>query len=232
MTHPAPRFCSNCGKPLYEEARFCGSCGAQVIASPAQPAMVTPTVPQSAHAALHSAPVNPLPVPAVTPPQALAGPETQPEEPIIQAIASLIRRKGLFGREPFLLLLTPRRLVFAAITAEQQKWAADQAKENARQQGKGFLKQWGAVITSLNFLVDTYRAMPVPLILAHHPDNYYIDLDQIQQIKTRVNWDAESNSQDEVEIRFSGDKQKFELAGCSARDVKNALKPLLGNRVK
>jgi hypothetical protein len=166
------------------------------------------------------------------PPQPQARLEVHPEEPVVQAVASLIRRKGVLGREPFLLLVTPQRLVFAAITAEQQKWAADQAKENARQQGKGFLKQWGAVITSLNFLVDTYRAMPVPQILAHHPDNYYIDLDQIQQVKTRVNWDTESNTPDEVELHYAGGKQKFELAGCSARDIKNALQPLLGSRVK
>ncbi len=37
---------------------------------------------------------------------------------------------------------------------------------------------------------------------------------------------------DEVEIRYTGGKLKFELSGCSAKDVKNKLKPLLGNRVK
>ncbi len=97
----------------------------------------------------------------------------------------------MFGRQTFLLFVTPRRLVLAAITSEQLKWAADQAKENARQQGKGFLKQWGAVITSINFLVDTYRAMPVQQILQHHPENFSIDLGQIQQVKTKVNWDTD-----------------------------------------
>ena len=228
MNVPTPRFCSNCGKPLHEGARFCGTCGAQVIAAPAQPA-AAPSAPAQSAPASSMAPASPI----AAQPQPQAPPPAQVEEPIVQIIASLNRRKGLFGREPFLLVITPQRLVFAAITTEQTKWAADQAKENARQQGKGFLKQWGAVITSLNFLVDTYRSMPVAKILAHHPDNFYMDLGQIQQVKTKVKWDADdTNAPDEVEIRYSGGKMKFELAGCSARDVKNALKPLLGNRVK
>jgi hypothetical protein len=225
LNHPASRFCSNCGSALHASARFCGDCGAQVIST---------TVP-ARQAVQPAGPPAPVYTPAPQEPQVQAQPvrPAQPDEPILQAIASLNRRKGMFGRQPFLLLITPRRLVFATITSEQQKWAADQAKENARQQGKGFLKQWGAVITSINFLADTYKAMPVPQILSRHPENFYIDLGQIQQVKTKVNWDMdEPNTPDEVEIRYAGGKQKFELAGCSARDVKNALKPLLGNRVK
>ena len=227
MNQPASRFCSNCGKPLHAGARFCGSCGAQVI---------SPTAPirQAAQPNSPSAPtVSPVQPAPVTYPAPQAQSAAAPEEPILQAVASLNRRKGMFGRQPFLLLITPQRLLFAAVTTEQQKWAADQAKENARQQGKGFLKQWGAVITSMNFLVDTYRAMPVSQILAHHPDNFYIDLGQIQQVKTKVNWDMDDpNTPDEVEIRYSGGKEKFDLAGCSAGDIKKALKPVLGNRVK
>ena len=151
MHQPAPRFCSNCGSSLHAGASFCGNCGAQVISTsvpapqPAGQAAPAPAAPQAA--------AQPQPVPQPAP--------AQPEEPILETIASLNLRKGLFGRQTFLLFVTPRRLVLAAITSEQLKWAADQAKENARQQGKGFLKQWGAVITSINFLVDTYRAMPV-----------------------------------------------------------------------
>jgi hypothetical protein len=216
-------FCSNCGCSLHDGARFCGNCGAQVVAS---------TVP-----AVQVAQPAGFPVPGSAPqavqPQVPPVPSIQPDEPVLQAMASFNLRKGLFGRKPFLLLITPRRLVFAVITAEQQKWAAEQAKENARQQGKGFLKQWGAAVTSINFLADTYRAMPVPQTLSHHPDNFYIDLSQIERVKTKFNWDIDApNTPDEVEIRYAGGKLKFELAGCGARDVKEALRPLLGSRVK
>ena len=89
------------------------------------------------------------------------------------------------------------------------------------------------MITSVNYLVDTYQAMPITQILSHHPENFYIDLGQIQQVKTKVNWDIDQpNTPDEVEFRYAGGKQKFELAGCSTKDIRNALQPVLGSRVK
>lgn len=74
--------------------------------------------------------------------------------------------------------------------------------------------------------------MPVQQILSHHADNFFIELGQIQQVKTKVNWDDESSSPDQMEIRYSGGKMKFDLAGCNAHAIRKAFKPLLGNRVK
>lgn len=216
MNPPTPKFCSNCGSAISPNARFCGACGVQVaLAQPPPPPLPAYEPPQPPYS-------PPAPMPAAQ----------NTSEPIIVALSGLNRRKGLFGAESFNLLVTPQRMVFARVTSEMLKWAADQAKQNAKQQGKGFFGQWGAVIGANNFLLDRCRTMPVENILAENRENFVIYNQQVQSIKTRANFDPDINQPDTLEIRFSGGKMKFDLSGCNAGEVKKVLKPVFGNLVK
>jgi hypothetical protein len=211
-----PKFCSNCGSALSPNARFCGTCGAQLALT--QPAPPPP-------------PAYAPPLPPYTPPAPIPAAQN-PSEPIIATLSGLNRRKGLFGAESFNLLVTPQRMVFAYVTSEMLKWAAEQAKQNAKQQGKGFFGQWGAVIGANNFLLDRCRAMPIENILAENQENFVIYNQQVQSIKARANFDPDTNQPDTMEIRFSGGKMKFDLSGCNAGEVKKVLKPVFGSLVK
>jgi hypothetical protein len=216
MNPPTPKFCSNCGSALSANARFCGTCGTQVALAQPAPQPPPPYLP---------------PPPAYTPAAPMPAVQ-EPSEPIIVTLSGLNRRKGLFGAQSFNLFVTPERMIFAQVTSEMLKWAAEQAKQNAKQQGKGFFGQWGAVIGSNNFLLDHYRNMPVENILAENPENFVIVNQQVRSIKARSNFDPDTNQPDTLEIQYSGGKMKFDLNGCNAGQVKKALKPVFGGLVK
>lgn len=216
MNQMSRNFCSNCGSAISPNARFCGTCGAQIAS--AQPAHQSPppyTPPPPPYTSTASLPVS-----------------QERAEPIVAALPGLNRRKGLFGSQSFNLFITPERMIFAQVTSEMLKQAADQAKQNAKQQGKGFFGQWGAVIGANKFLLDRYQCMPIENILVENAENFFIMNQQVRAIKARSNFDPDTNQPDSMEIQYSGGKMKFDLSGCNAGEVKKVLKPVFGKVVK
>ncbi len=152
-------------------------------------------------------------------------------EPIVGLIPTVEIKKGLFKSETYHLVLTQQRLVFARLTSEMLKEAAAQAKAEAKEEGKGFFGQWGAVISSNSAIAERYLQMPVEAILAENPENFSIPLAEIKKAKTKSNYDSEYDEADELIIE-AGEKYKIKLKGTSAKQTKQALQPLLGNRIK
>ena len=152
-------------------------------------------------------------------------------ESIVGIIPNVGIKKGLFKADAYNLVLTPQRLVFARLTSEMLKEASSEAKEQAKEQGKGFFGQWGAMISSNSSIVDRYLQMPVEAILAENPDSFSIPLAEIKKAKTKSNYDPESDQPDELIIE-AREKYKIRLKTTNAKQTKNALKPLLGDRIK
>ena len=72
------RYCTNCGSPLAEGAKFCTNCGAKVLSAPAQPQSPPPAQPQTppAQQSAHSQPK----------PQEPAGAARKPAAPSVAPI--------------------------------------------------------------------------------------------------------------------------------------------------
>lgn len=140
------------------------------------------------------------------------------------------RRKGLMGAESFNLMLTLQQLVFARVTSEMTRVASDQAKQDAKAQGKGFFGQWGAVVGANRAIVEQYLTMPVEAMLRQHPDNFAVPANQVRKV-TFSHKDMEMSMPDEMVIH-AANKIKFQLKGSSIGDARKALRQVLGDRVK
>lgn len=210
MTQSA-RFCSNCGAPLSSpDVRFCGQCGQSVR-------------PQAA-------PAQPEPSPA--PQQNVPASGAVVSEPVLGVIAYTSKRRSLFKSDAYNLVVTPRRIILAAITDQMIKDAAARALEDAKAQGKGMLARTGAVWGSRAALWQRYLSMPVEAILAEQPGNTFIALEQIKSVKVDANYGDDDNLKDSLTIDAASGKTTFVLGDTSANDARKLLKQVLGNRVR
>ena len=214
------RFCTNCGTPIVTENRFCENCGMRFADE--QPVSPPANQPQTFHQ-----PQIQSPALAVQQPGAATL-----SEPVIAVLPSINIAKSLFKFQSYNLIITQQQLIFALLTSEMLKKAAEQAKTESQDQGKGFIKQWGSVITSSKRITDAYFTMPIANILAENPENFAIQNANIESIKLKINMDVESNANDSMTIKHSGGKISCTLYNCSAGDARKVLKPIFGNRVK
>jgi len=202
------RYCTNCGAPIVEGTRFCGKCGQPLQSLPAGGAQPAP------------------PQPAV---QRRTAPPTPSEQ--ILGIVAVGKPKGLLGmrQDSYNMIVTPTRLVFATVSPALMKEAAKRAREEAKQQGKGFLGQWGAQLAWLDVLHRQYRKMTVDAILAHYGGSFAIPNHQVQKVRYKQNYDQESGkSSDELILRTVDGKLRFKLLTGNLRQVKQLLRQSLG----
>lgn len=219
---PAPAFCTQCGSQLTPGTRFCGTCGTPTSAA-AGSAAAPAAVPQAPRAA------PPPPRQAVVQPPR---PAAQPAEPILAVLATLGLRKGMLKVLEYNLVVTPRRLIFARVTQKMIGDAAMEAKQAVRDQGKGFMHQWAASAGARQYICDRYRQMEVESILAQDPESFALPLEQVREIRTGSDSDADDNTTEWLEIRSVGSKMRFGLQGGAAESARRALKAVLGELVR
>ena len=185
------KFCTECGKPLEPGARFCGNCGKTVSG-------VTP----------------PVAAPAALSGQNVSG------ESLIGIIPGVSRKKGLFSVEGFSVVITGKRIIFAAVTNEMIKEAAKKESE-----GKGFLAgMLGAATVGYN-LHKRYYDMAPEAILAENPQNFAVELVRIKKVKVEegrrlprekgavIHVDRFEDGK--FEVQTAGDKYAFNLPHSS-----------------
>ena len=170
-------------------------------------------------------PITPSPPPA---PSSFQSPTSE----VIAVVPLVEYRKGLFKRQAFNLVLTLQHLVFARVTNEMLKAATAQARREAKEQGKGFFRQWAAQLGASKAIAQRYYQMPVEAILREHPDNFAIPVQEIRRVKTKHGSSDPEYSQPDQLIIEAREKIKLDLKGCSAKEAKNTLRQVLGDRVK
>lgn len=179
-----------------------------------------------------AAPVSRAPAPAAYAPRAPAPSRAPAGEGVVGVIPLLQRRKGLIGSESFTLVLTLERLILAKMTSEMLKSVVQQARQEAKAQGKGFLGQVGAQMGAYSAHAQGYLHMPVEAILREHPDNFQIPVAQVRKVQVKHGrYDEQQSNPDQLVIH-AGDKLRFNLKGTSAGEAKKVLKQVLGDRVK
>lgn len=173
-----------------------------------------------------------VPQPANPPPLASAAPP-QPTEVIVAALPAGNQRSGFLGvkAEGFVLVLTNVRILFAKQTSELMKENARLAKEAAKQSGKGFFGQWGAVMGSSGS--QRYLQMQPQEILGETSGNYFVMNNQVRSVRVKENYDPET-ARSEVKLTLDSTNGKVELIFTQAgqKEIKQALQQTLGNRVR
>ena len=218
MNQAIVRYCENCGQPLNAQARFCGRCGK--------------VVPQQVPVPAPARPRPPAPVPRLRPaPQPAVAP--QPAEIIVAVLPMGTQRSGFLGfrAEGFALVLTNFRILVAQQTSQIMKENARQAKLAAKQSGKGFFGQWGAVIGS--YSSQRYLQMHPQEILNETAGNYSILNNQIRSVRIKEDYDPEEGTS-EVKLTLNTGSGKTELTytQTSKKEIKRALQQTLGDLVR
>ena len=130
-----------------------------------------------------------------------------------------------------MLVLTNVRILFAKQTSELMKENARLAKEAAKQSGKGFFGQWGAVMGSSGS--QRYLQMQPQEILGETSGNYFVMNNQVRSVRVKENYDPET-ARSEVKLTLDSTNGKVELIFTQAgqKEIKQALQQTLGNRVR
>lgn len=201
-----PRFCRHCGAELSSAARFCAACGKPVSAQTVSP---NPAAGQPAPAA--------------------------PSETVLAVLPGAVRHSGFLGvkTESFVIVFTSLRVLFAAQTAEMMKANVMQARDAAREQGKGFFGQWGAQFGA-NAGREYLQRSPQD-ILAEQPTNFFLAVNQLRRMHL---WEAQSSDDDSVRISYyiefetGAGKHKFSINDLDLRAWKQQLQQLYGSIVR
>ncbi len=124
----------------------------------------------------------------------------------IKSITPNLRENKVFGAKTYNVILTDKRLVFAQVTSQMIKQETQKARQDAKNQGKGFFGKWASQIGAAMSFSERYKDMPVDDILDENPGNFYIDRNQIRKVKVRS---VDDTNNYRVIIKTTGGKYKF-----------------------
>jgi hypothetical protein len=117
------------------------------------------------------------------------------------------------------------------MTNEMVKAAAQQSKDQAKAEGKGFWGQWSDQLKATWGYSQKYLTISPQAILAETPGNFELYNNTISEIKVNVDIDRQGQTRDlKVEIHSTAGKYEFIMNENS--DATNLLKQVYGDRVK
>jgi len=143
------------------------------------------------------------------------------------------QRKGALGlgQQHFTLVLTNYRAIFAIQTNQMLQNQARQAREEAKQQGKGFFGQWGAQLSA----GSTYYLQKQPqAILAEQPGNFFIPNNQLRSVKFDVIRDSDpdsAGSQYRLDFDAVNGKVSLMFSMIDQKKAKQVLTQVFGDRL-
>ncbi|MGA3111938.1 MAG: zinc ribbon domain-containing protein [Candidatus Bathyarchaeia archaeon] len=220
-------FCENCGSPINPEAKFCRNCGTG-LTQPAVNVQPNPVQAQSfspARVPASSPQASPVPA-SITP-----APNEMGSEPIFGVI--LFKEEKSFGRwDTFNAVVTGQRLIFAQMTSEMMKAAAQQAREQAKADGKGFFGQWSDQLKATYGYSRKYLAMSPSAILAETLGNFELINNAISEINLKERFKREDQGVYEFEVQIHSTAGKYEFLMDQNNDYVKLLKRVYGERVK
>jgi len=152
---------------------------------------------------------------------------------IVAALPVGSQHSGFLGMrvEGIVLVLTNMRILVAQQTSQIMKENARQAKETAKQSGKGFFGQWGAMIGSYGS--QRYLQMHPQEILNETPGNYFIINNQVRGAKVKEYHDNETaTSEVKLTLNTVGDKLVLVFRQSNRKEIQNLLRQTLGNMVR
>jgi hypothetical protein len=212
-------YCENCGKELKPTAKFCGNWGKPVdkyaqqkVASSPEPVAVAPE-----------------PVPNTV---AEKAPTQSTTEPVLGVL--LLRKPKSLGRyDTYSGVLTPQRLIFAQMTGDMLKEAINQARAQAKAEGKGFFGQWGEQLKASASFASRYYHIEPSVALSETPGNFALGNNTINEVKLKLKtYGNPDNNQREFEVEFKGSSGKYKYRMDENNDYLNMLKQVYGDRVK
>ena len=147
-------------------------------------------------------------------------------EPIVAVLPGLQQHKGFLGLKvnQYNLLITPQRLVFAAMSTQLMKEMVQAARDRAKADGANWVGQLGAQFAWMDLLVQRLETMTPDAILAEFAGSFAMGRDEVRRITTRTFGDDDSGRHThEVRIEAASGKLKFTLASKTADEARQIL---------
>lgn len=135
---------------------------------------------------------------------------------MLAVIGNLTSVSGLLGtrHQRCSLVITDRRIIFAELSREKLKAVVDQARNEAKNQGKGFFGRWGAEFRAPATFHEAYWRMAPEAILAESPGNFAADRALIEKIRFKIGMPHEGYSNpDRIIIKTASGTYKLNVGG-------------------
>lgn len=151
-------------------------------------------------------------------------------EKMTAIIPTLRKTKMLgFSNEMYTLVVTDKRSIFANLSSAMLKEQINEAKNKAKDDGKGFFGQWGAQLGASFNYSKKYEKMKPDEILKENEKNFEIKNEDIEKVKYKWYHDQEGGrSYYDVIFKTSSEKYKFKTES----DPKSQLKKAYGDKFK
>ncbi|MCW4009092.1 MAG: zinc ribbon domain-containing protein [Candidatus Bathyarchaeota archaeon] len=210
-------YCEKCGAEVNADSNFCRNCGAPQNKTPVQAPAAAP---------------QPTPVQNVTPAPAQAPAQAADSEPVLGVL--LLRKPKSFGRyDTFTGVVTAQRLIFAQMTNDMLKDAIQQARDQAKAEGKGFWGQWGDQMKASFGYTQRYLSMAPSAALAETAGNFDVKHGAVREVKLKLKDVNQGNMEShEFELEIQSAAGKFGFRMDENKDCVQLLKQVYGERVK
>jgi hypothetical protein len=244
------KFCGTCGAARNQPATAPPEEKTQPASTPAPLQVKRQPInyysPPSANAYVPPPPVPIMQAPVTQPPMQPYMPPTQPAPQPVAANAPmpqpngetaigviLLRKPKSMGRwDSFTGVITTHRLIFAQMTSQMLSDAAQQSRDQAKAEGKGFFGQWADQLRATFGYTKKYLTMPPQAILAETPGNFALDNNTISRINVHLKGaHHEHNQRREFEIKFYSSSGTYEFRMDENSEFIDTLKAAYGQRV-
>lgn len=230
-------YCENCGAQLDPNPKFCTVCG-KPLNNPVTNVQPMSAPPQYYSPPSYSAPPPPPP-PPMQPSMYQQPPQVQPapsapsygSEAVIGVI--MLKKPKSFGRADACTgVLTNQRFIFAQLTSEMFTAAAQQARDQAKAEGKGFFGQWGDQLKATFAYGQRYLRMQPDAIIAETPGNFALYNNTISEIGLSDKYYREDQAIYEFDVHIHSTAGRFDYVMDQNSDYVRLLKQVYGERVK
>ena len=154
-----------------------------------------------------------------------------PSGEAVVGVLVLRKPKSLGRYETYTGVVTNQRMIFAQMTNDMLTAASQQAKAQAKAEGKGFFGQWGDQLKATFGYAQRYLTMPPQTILAETPGNFAIDNNSIYEVKVKTRGDEQRQIY-ELEVEFKSAQGKFGYHMDQNNDFTDLLRRVYGDKVK
>jgi hypothetical protein len=118
------------------------------------------------------------------------------------------------------------------MTSEMLKAAAQQSRDQAKAEGKGFFGQWADQLKGTFGYAKKYLTMSPSAILAETPGNFALDNNAISEVKLKERLIREDQQIYEFEVQIHSTAGKHKYIMDQNKDYVKLLKQVYGARVK
>ncbi|WP_321420309.1 hypothetical protein [uncultured Methanomethylovorans sp.] len=146
----------------------------------------------------------------------------------ILAIIGPLNKPKFMGlaNDSFTLVVTKDQSIFAKLTSEIMKKVAEEAKQKAKKEGKGFFGQWESQISRGMNYSQRYLSMEPEEILKENSENFSIPNSSINyvEVKYKDNNDDDAAGRPEwtINIHAHPHKLSFKCNNNPKEELKNA----------